>query len=57
VNESKQEFRDALSFTCVKCQCHTIISVPTGKPVTISDVACPVCREVLLLTTFIALGK
>ena len=57
VNESKQEFTDALSFNCVKCQCRTTNSVPTGKPVTIGDVVCPVCKDVLLLTTFTALAK
>ena len=31
VTESKQEFTDALSFICVKCQCRTTISVPKGR--------------------------
>ena len=57
VTESKQEFTDALSFICVKCQCRTTISVPKGEPVTIRHVICPVCKEVLLLTTFTALAQ
>ena len=57
VSGCTQEFTDALSFTCLRCHCRTTISVPKGEAVTIGDVLCPVCKEVLLLTTFTALAK
>jgi hypothetical protein len=54
ISASRQEFTDVLSFTCVKCHCRTTVAVPKGYPVTIGDVVCPLCKQVLLLTTFTA---
>lgn len=51
---NKRWFTDVLSFFCVKCHCRTTIGVPKGEMTTIGDVVCPVCKDVLLLTTFTA---
>jgi hypothetical protein len=50
----KRGFTDVLSFICVKCHCRTTIGVPKGEMTTIGDVVCPLCKQVLMLTTFTA---
>jgi hypothetical protein len=50
VSRSKEQFVDALSFVCVNCHCKTTISIPKYKAVDMTDLCCPVCKEVLLLT-------
>jgi hypothetical protein len=50
VCESKEEFVDALSFVCAKCHCKTALSIPKAQTVDMTDLCCPVCKELLLLT-------
>jgi hypothetical protein len=50
VFKSKEEFVDALSFVCAKCLCKTAMSIPKAQTVGMTDLCCPVCKELLLLT-------